>query len=193
MKKIGVLCGLMMVSSSALAALNCAYTEPQRIVRDAEIVLDIMDLPESVDVNASYACGGNLLQLATLRGNPDNMQYLLDRGANPNVNVSLAGYEIEGAPAVIPFALFAARYSPTSAIIDMLVEYDTDFHVVDVAGHDVFWYFEQNPVLRNSYLTKKGFNGGLVRFAERVAAARMAQQEAEEAAAKEKAAAPAKK
>ena len=42
------------------------------------ITVSFMDLPETVDVNASYACGGNLLQLATLRGNPDNMQYLLD-------------------------------------------------------------------------------------------------------------------
>ena len=192
MKKIGVLLGMMLMSTSVMA-LDCAYTREQQLVRDAEIVTDLHDgfdeLPANFDMNAQYACGGTLMQLATLRGNPDNMEYLLDRGANPNATVSLKGYEIPGAPDSVPFPLFVARYAPASSLIDLLLEYGADFHATDSMGRNVFWYFEQNPVLRNSYLTKRGYTA-LKPLRERLVEARdaalaeLAKEEAEAAAKK---------
>ena len=106
-----------------------------------------------------------------LRGNADNFHYLLDLGMNPNAEVSLMERPIPGAPTMVPLPLYAARYAPVLGIIDALIEYNADFHVKDKAGHDVFWYFEKNPVLRNSYLTKKGYEG-ILPFKERLRLAR---------------------
>jgi len=187
MKKVLLLLGMLSVATSA-RALECAYTPAQKAVRDAEIVTDLMaTLPKNIDMNATYSCGGTLGQLAILRGNSDNLEYLLDLGLNPNAEVSLKEYKIPGAPETIPFPLFAAYYAPASSLIDILIEYDANFHAVDKAGHDVFWYLEQNPVLRNSYLTKKGYEGILpLRERIRIARERMLQEEAEEAAKAEK-------
>ena len=140
-------------------ALDCAYAPQQEIVRSAENYKEIAELGESFDANANYPCGGTLSQLAVLRGNLDTLDYLYAHGANFNKNVSLKGYEIPGAPSVVPFPLFVARYAPNSAIVDTMINSGVDFRVKDSLGHDVFWYFEQNPVLRNSYLTKKGYEG----------------------------------
>ena len=173
--------------STAVCAEECAYTAAQKAVRDAETVAELMEtLPKDINLNATYPCGGSLGQLAILRGNSDNLHYLLDLGLNPNAEVSLMDRPIPGAPTTVPLPLYAARYSPASAIIDALVEYKADFHVKDKAGHNVFWYFERNPVLRNSYLTKKGYES-LLPLKERLRLAReralKAQAEAEAAAA----------
>jgi len=187
MTKILVLLGVLGLSTIAMAQ-ECAYTDAQKAVRDAEIVTDLAaTLPKNIDMNKVYPCGGTLAQLAVLRGNADNMNYLLDLGLNPNAEVSLKEFKIPGAPDSIPFPLFAAYYAPASAIIDILIEYDADFHAVDKAGHDVFWYFERNPVLRNSYLTKKGYEG-ILPLSERIRLARereLKEEEAEEKARQE--------
>ena len=86
------------------------------------------------------------------------MNYLHAYGADFNATVSLKGYEIPGAPDEIPFPLFVARYSPNSQIMDVMINSGIDFKVKDSLDHDVFWYLEQNPVLRHSYLTKKGWD-----------------------------------
>jgi hypothetical protein len=43
-------------------------------------------------------------------------------------------------------------------IVDTMLNSGIDFKVKDSMGHDIFWYFEKNPVLRNTYLTKKGWD-----------------------------------
>jgi hypothetical protein len=97
----------------------------------------------------------------------DSLYYLYQHGANFNADVSLKGYEIPGAPDVIPFPLFVARYSPNSQIVDTMLNSGIDFKAKDSMGHDVFWYFEQNPVLRNTYLNKKGWDS-LIPVSERL-------------------------
>ena len=157
MKKILLISTISLFAVSAFAS-DCAYAPEQEIVRSAENYNEIKELGESFDPNATYPCGGTLSQLAVLRGNLDTLNYLHAYGADFNGMVSLKGYEIPGAPDEIPFPLFVARYSPNSEIMDVMINSDIDFHVKDSNDHDVFWYLERNPVLRHSYLTKKGWD-----------------------------------
>ena len=158
MKKVLLASTLCLVAFS-VAAQDCEYSKEQEIVRNAENSTEIEELGNNFDANATFKCGGTLSQLALLRGNLETLDYLHAHGANFEANVSLkGGYEIPGAPDVIPFPLFAARYSPNSAIIDTMINSGINFKVKDSKGHDVFWYFERNPVLRNTYLTKKGWD-----------------------------------
>ncbi len=183
MNKFILLTSVLLISGSAMA-LTCDYTAEQEIVRSAENLNEIRELPAGLDMNAEYNCGGSLLQLAVLRGNPDTLQYLVENGADVTKPVSLKGYEIPGAPDTVPFVMFVARYSPSSAIVDYLLDTEkVNFQVLDANKHDVFWYFEQNPVLRKSYLTKQGF-AGLMPLSERIKMAReQIMAESEEAAA----------
>ena len=157
MKKILLASTISLFAVSAFA-LDCVYSQEQEIVRSAENYDEITELGETFDPNAQYPCGGTLSQLAVLRGNLDTLNYLHAYGADFNGNVSLKGYEIPGAPDEIPFPLFVARYAPNSQIMDVMINSRIDFKVKDSLGHDVFWYLEQNPVLRRSYLTKKGWD-----------------------------------
>ncbi len=146
---------------------NCQYAPEQEVVRAAENWEEISVLGDSFDANTVYPCGGTLAQLAVMRGSLDSLDYLYAHGVDFNATVSLAGYEIPNAPSEIPFPLFVARYSPNGAIVDSMVNSGVDFKVKDSFGHDVFWYFEQNPVLRRSYLTKKGWDS-LIPMSERI-------------------------
>ena len=157
MKKILLMTTITLFATQTLA-LECAYTKEQEIVRSAENYNEIKELGEDFDPNAKYPCGGTLSQLAVLRGNLDTLNYLHAYGADFSDIVSLKGYEIPGAPSEIPFPLFVARYSPNSELMDVMISSGVDFKVKDSLGHDVFWYLEQNPVLRHSYLTKKGWD-----------------------------------
>lgn len=172
MKKLTLFLTVALMSSVGWSE-TCTYTKDQEIVRSAENLQDIRRLPSSVNVNAENPCGGTLLQLAVIRGNPSIFNYLADMNGNFNAKVSLAGYEIPDAPDTIPFVLFAARYSSSSSIIDYMINKGADFKVKDSKGHDVFWYFDQNPVLRQTYLTKKGY-AGLIPLAQKIAAERRA-------------------
>jgi len=157
MKKILLVSSVCLFAFSAVA-LDCAYAPEQEIVRSAENYDEIRALGESFNPNATYPCGGTLSQLAVLRGNLDTLNYLHAYGADFNGNVSLKGYEIPGAPDEIPFPLFVARYAPNSQMMDTMINSGVDFKKKDSLDHDVFWYLEQNPVLRRSYLTKKGWD-----------------------------------
>ena len=157
MKKILLASTITLFAMSAFA-LDCKYTREQEIVRSAENFDEISALGENFDPNATYSCGGTLSQLAVLRGNLDTLNYLHAYGADFDAPVSLKGYEIPGAPDEIPFPLFVARYAPNSQIMDVMINSGIDFHVKDSKDHDVFWYLDQNPVLRHSYLTKKGWD-----------------------------------
>lgn len=157
MKKILLVSTVCLFTVSAFA-LDCAYAPEQEIVRSAENYDEIKALGDSFDANATYPCGGTLAQLAVLRGNLDTLNYLHAYGADFNGMVSLKGYEIPGAPDEIPFPLFVARYAPNSQIMDVMINSNIDFKQKDSLDHDVFWYLERNPVLRRSYLTKKGWD-----------------------------------
>lgn len=157
MKKVLLMSSICFIGMPALA-LNCVYAPQQEIVRSAENYDEIKALGDNFDANAKYPCGGTLSQLAVLRGNMDTLDYLYAHGADFNGMVSLKGYEIPGAPSEVPFPLFVARYAPNSALMDTMINSDVNFKVRDSKGHDVFWYLERNPVLRRSYLTKKGWD-----------------------------------
>lgn len=173
MKKLALFLTTTLISGAVLAA-PCNYTADQEVVRSAENMMEIRKLPISADVNAPQTCGGNLMQLAILRGNTSNFIYLVEeRNGDINQDVSLKGYEIEGAPDKVPFILFAARYCSDSSTMDYMIERGVNVRVKDSNGHDVFWYFEQNPVLRKSYLTKKGYNS-LIPLSEQIAAEKRA-------------------
>ena len=166
MKKI-LLTSVLCLMALPVMAQNCQYTKEQEIVRSAENMKEIEALGNKFNANAVFPCGGTLSQLAVLRGNFDSLAYLYVHGANFNAMVPLKDYPIAGAPEEIPFPLFAARFAPNSAIIDSMINNGINFKVKDSLGHDVFWYFEQNPVLRRSYLTKKGWDS-LLPMAERI-------------------------
>lgn len=156
MKKI-LLIATCLVAMPVLAQ-NCNYSREQEIVRSAENLEEVKALGSNFDANATFPCGGTLSQLAVLRGSLDSLDYLHAHGADFNTMVSLKGYEIPGAPEEIPFPLFVARFSPNSVVVDAMVNSGINFKVEDSMGHDVFWYFDRNPVLRHTYLTKKGWD-----------------------------------
>ena len=161
------LMGAVTLLAMPAVALDCAYAPEQEIVRSAENDKEFSKLGDSFDANATFPCGGTLSQLAVLRGNLDTLIYLYKHGANFTGDVSLKGYEIPGAPDEIPFPFFVARYAPNSAMMDAIVNMGINLKVKDSLGHDIFWYLEQNPVLRRSYLTKKGWDS-LVPMQERI-------------------------
>lgn len=142
--------------SAAMSGMKCEWTDEQKIVRSSEYIKDIKVL-DGTDFEKQYPCGGSLMQLAVLRGIPHVVEWTLKYGnADPNMMVSLDGYEIEGAPNKIPLILFAAYYSPNADTVDVLVKYGAKNRAVDSKGNDIFWYLDQNPVLRESFITKHG-------------------------------------
>ena len=157
MKKIMLIASVCMLSLSVMAE-ECNYTREQEIVRSAENFEEIQMLGDNFDPNMVYPCGGTLGQLAVLRGNLSTLNYLKEHGADFSKNVPLKGYEIPEAPSEIPFPLFIARYSPNSEVVDSMINSGMNFRVTDSLGHNVFWYLDKNPVLRNTYLTKKGWD-----------------------------------
>lgn len=157
MRRIFLLSVACLLGSTVMAE-ECKYAPAQEIVRSAENFKEIEKLGTNFDPNKIYPCGGTLSQLAVLRGNLVTLNYLHAYGADFDANVSLKGYEIPGAPATIPFPLFVARYAPNSQMMDVMINSGVNFKVKDSLGHDVFWYLERNPVLRRSYLTKKGWD-----------------------------------
>ena len=174
MKKILLTSTICLFTAAAFAS-ECAYAPEQEIVRSAENFQEISQLGDKFDPNKKYPCGGTLGQLAVLRGNLDTLNYLHAYGADYNAMVSLKGFEIPGAPNEIPFPLFVARYAPNSPIVDVMLNSNVNFQVKDSMGHDALWYFERNPVLRRSYLTKKVL-GELIPMTERIERIKKQQQ-----------------
>lgn len=162
MKKILLTTGLGLLLSSSVYAVNpvCTYTTDQEIIRSAEYIADVSVFGnDTARINAVNPCGGSLLQLAILRNNPDIIQYLLDNGADTNSAVSIKGYEADfdpQTPTEIPVLLFAARYITHGDTFQVLLNHELDARITDTAGHNIFWYFNQNPALRESYITKGG-------------------------------------
>lgn len=161
MKKILLATALILMSTHTYAVNpKCKYTQDQQVVRDAEYIKDMEILgSDKKRINAVNSCGGTLLQLATLRGNTDVIQYLLTHGADTDTPVSIKGYEAdfdEDTPDEIPLIMWAARYAQHGEIFQAFLNHEINAFVKDSEDHDIYWYFEQNPVLRNSYITKSG-------------------------------------
>ena len=161
MKKILLVTVIALVSTQVFSVNpDCEYTQDQQVIRDAEYIKDMQVLnADSKRINAVNSCGGTLLQLATLRGNTDVIQYLLTNGADTNTEVSIKGYEDDfddDTPKTIPVIFWAARYAQHGEILQTFLNHEINAFVKDSKDHDIYWYLEQNPVLRNSYLTKAG-------------------------------------
>lgn len=168
MKKIlcATLMGACLISGSALAqrAISagdnnrhsgaCSYTPLQEIIRDARSEADLAPITKNnVNLNAPVKCGGTVLQLAVLRGNPQVVRALLEAGADVKTPVSLEGFNIPGAPKEIPILHFAGFYAPRQDIVSLIISAGADVTATDENGESVLWYINQNPVLRNTALS----------------------------------------
>jgi len=151
------LCG---VSMMAVAAPNnpgfqegCQYTQLQNMVRDArshEQIFEFIMAGVSMD-DPNIRCGGSLLQLAIRRGNPSIVNGILTQDkTRANKPVSMTGFEIPGAPQQIPAILFAAYYAPNETTFKVMVDAGGNIGVKDSFGHDILWYLNKNPVLRQT-------------------------------------------
>lgn len=129
---------------------DCAYTPLQelvRTVRDAKDIQQLMERGVQMD-DPSVKCGGNLLQLAIRRGNPAVVDLILKQSPErAKETVSLAEFNIPGAPESVPVIMFAGFYAPSEQIFQLVANASGDTSVIDDNGNTVLWYMEQNPVL----------------------------------------------
>ena len=151
------LAGLVLIPLTVYAApKECIYHPLQDIVRSARSEKDIEPwIKDQINFNIDFRCGGSILQLAVMRGNPQILKILLEQGGvNPNELVSNEAFPIKGAPKVIPISFFAAFYAPRADILNLFMEYAEDsIYQTDMNGQNILWYLEQNPVLRNTDLS----------------------------------------
>ena len=62
-------------------AKGCSYSPLQQVIRTARTDADILKLIDNqVNLNIKPRCGGNVMQLAILRGNPSLVKILIDQG-----------------------------------------------------------------------------------------------------------------
>lgn len=133
---------------------SCSYTPLQDLVRNARSSADLQPIIGGrIDLNAPVRCGGTALQLAIRRGNPDVVKLLLENGASVKETVSLAGFDIEGAPAEVPLLMFAAYYATRPDILNLVISAGADLMQTDANGESVLWYLEKNPVLQNTAIS----------------------------------------
>lgn len=139
------------VSDNRRGGAECSYTPLQEIIRDARSEVDLMPIiKNNVNLNAPVKCGGTVLQLAILRGNPQVVRTLLEAGADVAMPVSTEGFSIPGAPKEIPLLHFAGFYAPRQDIVRLIVSAGADVTATDENGESVLWYINQNPVLKNT-------------------------------------------
>lgn len=157
MKKLSffacLLVGLSAVSVRA-ATVECAYSPLQNFIRNVRNHEDVEKyIKQGIQFNEKPRCGGTLMQLAVLRGNPNVLVALLNQErSRANEVSSIEEFRIQGAPRQIPIVLFAAYYAPNQDILIQLVNAGADYSVVDESGRNILWYMDQNPVLRSSYV-----------------------------------------
>ena len=165
MKKLLLTCALGLLMSTSVDAaptrgtnLNCAYSLLQSLVRDARDATQIKEyMSQGVNFDEIPRCGGSLMQLAVLRGNPYVLQALLEQDLKRAAQiVSLDEFPIPGAPKRISLWLFAAYYAPNQQILDLIkqamLKIGANIAQPDDNGRGVLWYIEQNPVLRKTAL-----------------------------------------
>ena len=156
MKKLSLvtalLAGLTVLPTWA-ASGECPYTLYQKTIRDARDEKEIERLikEENLWFDEETPCGGSLMQLAVLRGNPNVLITLLNQdNKRANEVKPIEEFNIPNAPQQLPIILFAAYYAPNASIVNALLSAGADFLVKDEAGRDITWYMDQNPVLRET-------------------------------------------
>ena len=161
MKKTLVsLIALMMAAPVMASDNNCAYSPLQNLIRNVRTVNEINELLQrGVVFDEKVRCGGSLVQLAILRGNPDVLQAILNQDrsrANAKVALTYSNNSYsDNESKDVPVILFAARYAPNAEVVQKLVESGADITAVDSQGRNLLWYMEQNPVLRNTALSDR--------------------------------------
>ena len=144
---------LFLPTQSFSAGKDCRYHPIQQVIRSARSEKDIeKEIAKKTNFNIQFPCGGSILQLAVIRGNPHVLQALLEKGnLNPNEMVSTAEFPIKGAPKVIPISFFAAYYAPRGDILNLFVNHaGNSIYQKDLNGQNILWYLEQNPVLNDT-------------------------------------------
>lgn len=155
MKKTLISLATLMIAVPVMAANDCAYSPLQNLIRNVRKADEIVALMNrGVVFSEKVRCGGSLMQLAILRGNPQVLQALLQQDpGRANEMVGLQAYPIGGAPKEIPLLLFAAYYAPNADMVRLLVNNGgADISKTDDYGRNLLWYMDQNPVLRNTDL-----------------------------------------
>ncbi len=154
MKKTLISLAALAIAMPVMAATDCAYSPLQNLIRNVRKADEITTLMNSgVVFSEKTRCGGSLMQLAILRGNPQVLQALLQQDpSRANEMVELQAYPIQGAPKEIPLLLFAAYHAPNGQMIELLVNSGADIAKTDTTGRNLLWYMDQNPVLRNTEL-----------------------------------------
>ena len=136
MKKTLISLIALMMVAPVMAAENCAYSPLQNLirnVRNAEEIKTLMD--RGVIFSEKTRCGGSLMQLAILRGNPQVLLVLLNQDATRSKEmVDLDSYPIPGAPRNIPLLLFASYYAPNADMVDLLEKAGADISQTDEYG-----------------------------------------------------------
>ncbi len=156
MKKIFLtaLLGLSLLNTPVSAApkVECSFSPLQQVIRSARKAEEIEKLiNDNVNLNAKFRCGGNVLQLATLRGNAEIFQLLIQKGNLPlNTEVSNTDYPIPGAPKSYPLAFFIAYHAPSQDIMNIFMQSGAKMLDTDDRGETILWYLDQNPVLMNT-------------------------------------------
>ena len=155
MKKTLISLATLMMALPVMAAQDCAYSPLQNLIRNVRDAKEIQDLMNrGVVFNEQTRCGGSLMQLAILRGNPQVLNVLLQKEpAQANEIVKLDAFPIPGARREVPLILFAAYYAPNPDMIKLLINVGkADISKTDSDGRNLLWYMDQNPVLRNTAL-----------------------------------------
>ena len=157
MKKTLVSLVSLMMALPVMAAENCAYSPLQNLIRNVRDVNQVQELlNQNIIFDEKVRCGGSLLQLAILRGNPNVLAAILNQDrSRANSMVSLNAYPIQGAPQEIPVILFAAYYAPNAEIFQVLKDSGANVAQTDSQGRNLLWYMDQNPVLRNTDLSDR--------------------------------------
>ena len=149
------LCGIGTVAMAGPVGFQegCQYSQLQNMIRDArshEQIFEFIKSGVSMD-DPTIMCGGTLLQLAIRRGNPSIVNGILTQDkTRANKPVPMAGFDIPGAPAQIPAILFAAYYAPNETTLKVMVDAGGNISVRGGMGHDILWYLDRNPVLRQT-------------------------------------------
>lgn len=142
------------MSGGSRSSDKCTYAPLQELIRDARSGGDIDQLiKNNVDLNTVFKCGGSVLQLAVLRGNPEIVKALLEGGARVDEPVSLEVFPIDGAPKQVSLLMFASYYAPRQDIVRLIISAGANVSEMDENGETVLWYMNQNPVLRNTDLS----------------------------------------
>ncbi len=152
-----IVCGLAACVATGVGAQysRCSYTPLQDAVRTARNEQQIQELiTKGVRLDEQTRCGGSLLQLAIVRGNPGIINLMLRQ--NPDLartNVSLSPFPIQGAPAEVPVLMFAARYAVRPEIVTGLINAGASATELDKNGENILWYINKNPVLVDTDLS----------------------------------------